>query len=35
MKVLIVGATGQLGSLVTLSALKAGHQVVAFARNPG
>jgi len=35
MKVLIVGATGQLGSLVTRSALNADHQVVAFARNPG
>lgn len=34
MKVLIFGATGQLGRHVTTAALQANHQVVAFARNP-
>jgi len=34
MKVLIAGATGQLGRHVTQHALDAGHDVTAFARNP-
>lgn len=34
MKVLILGATGQLGVHVTRHALDAGHDVTAFARNP-
>jgi len=34
MKVLILGATGQLGRHVTQHALDAGHAVTAFARNP-
>lgn len=34
MNILIVGATGQLGRDVTQCALKAGHEVTAFARNP-
>jgi len=34
MKVIILGATGQLGRHVTQHALDAGHEVTAFARNP-
>ena len=34
MRVLILGATGQLGRHVTRRALHAGHSVTAFARNP-
>lgn len=34
MKVLIFGATGVLGRHVTTAALSAGHDVIAFARNP-
>jgi len=34
MKVLVVGATGQIGRHVVSTALKANHQVVAFSRNP-
>jgi len=34
MKVLVVGATGQIGRLVVSAALEAHHQVVAFSRNP-
>ena len=34
MNVLIVGATGQLGKLVTQTALNANHSVIAFSRRP-
>lgn len=33
MKVLVIGATGRLGSLLVEYALEAGHEVTAFARN--
>lgn len=34
MKIVVLGATGNVGSRVTTQAVKAGHQVVAFARKP-
>lgn len=34
MKILILGATGNLGRHITHHALSAGHDVTAFARNP-
>ena len=34
MKITVLGATGRLGSEVLSQALDAGHQVVAYARNP-
>jgi len=33
MKVLVIGATGRLGSHLVEHALEAGHEVTAFARN--
>lgn len=35
MKVTIIGATGSIGRLATQQMLAAGHEVTAFARNPG
>lgn len=35
MKIAIFGGTGPTGQLVVREALAAGHDVVAFARNPG
>ncbi|MFD4960265.1 NAD(P)-dependent oxidoreductase [Microbacterium sp. NPDC058389] len=34
MKIVVLGATGNVGSRFTTQAVKAGHQVVAFARTP-
>lgn len=34
MKVLVIGATGTIGSLVVTHLLEMGHEVTAFARNP-
>jgi putative NADH-flavin reductase len=34
MKILVFGSTGRTGSLVVAEALKRGHEVTAFARNP-
>src|SRR6266403_739721 len=34
MKLLILGATGQVGRLLVAQALEQGHEVVAFVRNP-
>ncbi|MCW5951258.1 MAG: NAD(P)H-binding protein [Propionibacteriaceae bacterium] len=34
MKIVVLGATGNVGSRFTAQAVKAGHQVVAFAREP-
>ncbi|SNU01352.1 Putative NADH-flavin reductase [Ruaniaceae bacterium KH17] len=34
MKIVVLGATGNVGSRFTEQAVKAGHQVVAFARTP-
>ena len=34
MKIVVLGATGRLGSEVLSQALDAGHQVVAYTRNP-
>jgi putative NADH-flavin reductase len=35
MKILLLGATGQTGSIVLEQALEHGHDVTAFVRNPG
>src|SRR6476660_8738284 len=34
MKVLLIGATGNTGRIVTMRLLEQGHQVTAFARRP-
>lgn len=34
MKIVVIGATGNVGSRLTAQAASAGHQVVAFARRP-
>ena len=34
MKVIVFGATGSIGKLVTDELLQHGHEVTAFARNP-
>ncbi len=35
MKIVVLGATGHVGSRFTRLASAAGHQVVAYARRPG
>ena len=34
MKILVIGATGMIGSRIVAEALSRGHEVIAAARNP-
>lgn len=34
MKIVIIGATGKTGMLLTKQAIKGGHEVTAYVRNP-